>query len=173
MVVLVLVLVWIAVLIPLALRKRDEWEQTSSVSRFHESARRLAQSYPHLAYQAGAKVEETPEQYRARLNLARRERERLRALRFRRRRTLTLLVALVIGSFLFGAIPALRPLWDLGLVGIFSVIGYLAMVVRVAREEAVALERARRLAAAPANAGAVVVPLRPSPAAFVIVEATS
>ncbi|MCU1489372.1 MAG: hypothetical protein JWM85_777 [Acidimicrobiaceae bacterium] len=177
MLVFVLVLVWVAALLPIALKKRSQWQLSTSVSRFHHSSRRLSRSYPHIEGVADAEAVEAV--CRREEQLRRADRERVRARRARRRRVLVVLSATIFGSFLLGAVPSLRPLWDLSLASVLLGAAYCALLVRIARIEADVLARPLRPAVvseAGANTGgpgAIIVPIRPVRPAFVIVEATS
>jgi len=181
MVVLVLVLVWVAALLPIALRKRSEWEITASVSRFRYRTGLLRRAYPRLA--AAASAPESSAQLRARPPVP--GRPKLAERRARRRRVLATLLGATFGTFLLGAIPALRPLWALSLVSLGATAAYVALLAHFARLELEAATRDRKVVpitarrAAPAleatrvaavGHAAVDVPARP---AFVLVEAPS
>ncbi len=171
---LVLVVVWVAALLPIALRKRHEWQLTASVSRFGRSSRRLASTYPAAPPTATVSPAEEPELRRAYAAHRRAEVARVRRLRARRRQTLVRFGVAVAGAFVFGLLPHLHALFDLALLGLFALAGYAALCVRAAREEeyrlAAPVARVRPVVPAP---GGVVVPLRPVRPSFVIVEATS
>ena len=119
----------------------------------------------------GAETREGDPRQEARAERVARARHKLR--QERRRRTLGILVATFVGSLVLGAIPALRPLWDLALVSGLCAVTYVGLLVYFHRMEEMALERERKVVelAALARKGAVV-PIRPRPS-FVIVEATS
>lgn len=171
----VLVIVWLAALVPIALRKRSEWQLSASVTRFGQRRRRLAAGYPGvMAPNLALSAEEEEELRRAHAAQRRAERERIRRLRARRRQTLGRLAAFTSIAFVLGLVPHLHLLLDLSFIGIASLAGYGALCVRAARDEELALAPP---VAAPRpvadSGGGVVVPLRPMRPAFVIVEATS
>ncbi len=183
MVALVLVLIWVVALVPFALRKRAEWALSSSVDRFRDSTGRLRRIYPHLVAVA---TERGDAPWVARPPLAGSyrppSRARLAERRARRRRTLTLLGCATAGTFVLGAIPALRVLWDLSLVALVLGAGYVAALVHFARLEAFAAERARKVVPLQpvganhrpveqyAAAGGQVVAMLPVRPAFVLVD---
>lgn len=168
----VLVVVWVAALVPIALRKRSEWQLSSSVSRFRQSNRRLA-TYPRGATRNALSPEEEYELRRAEAQQRRAEMQRIRRLRARRRQALGRLVVFVVASLLLGMVPHLHVLLDLGLLGVALLAGYGALCVRAAREEEWALTVPVTPRPTADGTGGVVVPIRPSRPAFVIVEATS
>lgn len=172
MVVLVLVVVWMAVLIPVALRKRDEWSFGISLQRFRQRNRALSTTRPRLAAVPAIDDLTDEEQRRARARQLRAERQRIARRRAQRRRVLRTLLLGFAGLLLLGAIPPLRALWDLAVVDVIITACYAALCARAAQDEAQSLVVARGAATIPAGGG-VVVPLRPAAPAFVIVEATS
>lgn len=171
MIVLILVLVWVAALLPIAVRKRSEWELTTSIAQFRQRRRALA---PVTAVDLASQSPDGGpfgKERRARLEKAMKARLRLR--RERRRRTLTVLSASLGGSLVLGAIPGLGALWDLSLVAACCTVGYVALLVYFRRIEELSAERERKVVelAHRTRRGAIV-PMRPRPS-FVIVEATS
>lgn len=193
MVVLILVLVWVAALLPIALKKRSEWELSSSISDFRQRRRRLvrfagatvdagmaedrhlgtarggATSWGPSGGEPAALVDPAVLDARA----ARAARARRRALQARRRRALRGLLGTMAATLVLGAIPALRPLWDVTIAAALCSVAYLGALVWFRRAAELAVERDRKIIelAARVRQGAVV-PLRPRPP-FVIVEATS
>lgn len=170
MVAFVLVIVWIAALVPIALKKRSEWELSSSVLRFRQRTSRLAASYPRSGSTNGLSSEEDEVLRRAQ---RRADRERIRRLRARRRQALGRLAAFVGASFVVGLIPHLHLFFDLALVGILALAGYGALCVRAARDEELMMAPPIVPTRPTGDVGGVVVPIRPVRPAFVIVEATS
>lgn len=173
MIVLVLVLVWVAALLPIALKKRSEWELSSSISQFRYRRRALDRVTPVAAPGATRPGDAAVPGPRRDARGERAARARRQALRQRRRRTLATLAGTFAGSLVLGAIPALRPLWDLALVAGLATAGYVVALVYVHRLEELAAERDRKVVelAARAREGAIV-PIRPRPP-FVIVGGAS
>ncbi|MDA8033197.1 MAG: hypothetical protein M0T71_03350 [Actinomycetota bacterium] len=198
MIVLILVLVWVAALLPIALKKRSEWELSTSISQFRQRRQRLVRYREHgdpgSAGSAGAAgaaggqwggsaARSSPGDGNrwsapapmggADRRAARAARARRRALQARRRRTLGALVATMAATLVLGAVPALRPLWDLTLVATLALVAYVAALVWFRRAALMAVERERNVIELAARARqSAIVPLRPRPP-FVIVEATS
>ena len=180
MIVLVLVLVWMAALLPIALKKRSEWDLSSSITQFRHRRRALDRfapvTNPAAAGPRGVTTTTSPRRDARDARDARGERvarARRQALRQRRRRTLAVLVGTFGGSLVLGAIPALRPLWDLTLVAALATVGYLAALVYVRRLEELAAERDRKVVELAARARqSAIVPVQPRPP-FVIVGAGS
>lgn len=174
MIVLVLVLVWVAALLPIALKKRSEWDLSSSISQFRHRRRALDRFTPVTAPAAAGRPGGTaPATPRRDARSERAARARRQALRQRRRRTLGTLAGTFAGSLVLGAVPALRPLWDLALVVGLATVGYLAALVYFRRLEELAAERDRKVVELAARARqSAIVPVRPRPP-FVIVGATS
>lgn len=188
MIVLILVLVWVAALLPIALKKRSEWELSTSISQFRQRRQRLvrysapaaagATAGPWAGSAAGAppaggdpssRTSTAATERRA----ARAARARRRALQARRRRTLGALVATMAATLVLGAIPALRPLWDLTIIATLTLAAYVGALIWFRRAALLAVERERKVIELAARARqSAVVPLRPRPP-FVIVEATS
>lgn len=176
MIVLILVLVWVAALLPIALKKRSEWELSSSISQFRQRRRALVGFSPSATPAAAGPVPAGPGETTAAQRDPRSEkaaRARLKARTERRRRALTALLGSFFASLVLGAIPALRPLWDLALVAGLCSVGYVGALVYFRRVEELALERKRKVVELTARARqSSVAPIRPRPP-FVIVEATS
>jgi hypothetical protein len=170
-VVVVLVLVWVVALLPIALKKRSEWELSSSISQFRHRRRALDRLAPSAGPAEGAPMNSpAPPHGRRRDQTAR---QRRRALCQRRRRTLTALAATVVGGLVFGTIPALQPLWYVALVAGIALIGYLAALVYVRRLEELAAERDRKVIELAERARrSAIAPVQPRPA-FVIIGAGS
>lgn len=180
MIVLILVLVWAAALLPIALKKRSEWELSSSISQFRQRRRALVGFAPAGAPSAWVPPGDigpgTAGDDATGLRGVRGEnaaRARLKARAERRRRALGALGGTFLASLVFGAIPALRPLWDLALVAGLGTAAYVGALVYFRRVEELALERKRKVVELTARARqSAVAPIRPRPP-FVIVEATS
>jgi hypothetical protein len=180
LVVLLLVVVWLVVLVPIALRKFSEWQVTASVAQFRLRTRamgRACPATPHLDAETLPASEATldPE---AEAHRKRRERERAKLRIARRRRTLLWLAGTLGASFVLGAIPPLRGLWDLSLATFLLATGYVALLVRIQRAaaaEAAATERAEKVVPLrrPADRDAMpggVGTLPPARPAFVLVD---
>ena len=193
MVVLILVLVWVAALLPIALKKRSEWELSSSISQFRHRRRLLVrlfgptpgtsasmsgtsrQATPPWAPEAipDDPVAPSPSATTVDPRAARAAKARRLALQARRRRTLTALLCTLTASLILGAVPALRPLWDLTIVAALCSVAYLAALVWLRRAQELAAERERKVVELTARARqSAIAPIRPRPP-FVIVEATS
>lgn len=150
MVVLILVVVWVVALTPYALRKLGEWQKTAQVDRFRRGLGALrsfaATGDGELpldaeAYQPGShdlRAAGTDGQRRA--GPAKSARLSSQTV-MRRRRTLLWLFSSLVGSFIFGAIPWFRPLWDLSLVVLILTVAYLAALVALQRQAVLAAER--------------------------------
>ena len=189
MIVLILVLVWVAALLPIALKKRSEWELSTSISQFRQRRQRLVRYREHGepgsagaagGQWGGSAARSSPgdgNRWSAPTPMGgadrRAARARRRALQARRRRTLGALVATMAATLVLGAVPALRPLWDLTLVATLALVAYVAALVWFRRAALMAVERERNVIELAARARqSAIVPLRPRPP-FVIVEATS
>lgn len=135
LVVLLLVVVWLVALVPVALRKFSEWRITASVAEFHHRSRAMGRARPVAAGNEGAAARAAERDDPAELDRLRgRERARRRERVARRRRALRYLLVTLTSTFVLGAIPALRALWDLSLITFLMTTGYLALLVRVERE---------------------------------------
>lgn len=135
LVVLLLVVVWLVVLVPVALRKLSERQLSASVDQFRHRARAIGRATP-------VAVPYVDPERRAWERA--RERSRAQRRRERRRRVLTTLLASFGASLVLGAIPALRPLWDLSLVAFLLSTGYVALLVRAERERVISAALAER-----------------------------
>lgn len=186
-IVLVLVLVWVVALVPLALKKRSDWELSSSISQFRQRRRvlvRLTPPPPGAAPSSPGRPATPPAGGAAgpRRDAGRdaAARARRQALQARRRRALGTLAGTFAGSLVLGAVPALRPLWDLALVSGLCTVAYLGALVYVRRLQEVARAQERSVVEVAARTRqAPVVPLHPTvvplrrPPPFVIVQAGS
>lgn len=178
MVVLLLVVVWLVALVPVALRRFSEWQLTASLHHFQDSAGAMRRARPVTSGVGPSR----PVAVNPALEAARRARERARsaALMARRRRVLVVLVSVLAGSLVLGALPSLSALWDLSLVAFAATSGYVAILVRVhregvaraaaseRREKVVSIHSSRRSAAAGALEAPS--PLPPARPAFVLVD---
>jgi hypothetical protein len=72
-------------------------------------------------------------------------RAQLRERQMRRRRVLAGLLVVVVGSLAFGAVPAFRVLWLASLSMALVTVAYMALLVSIARSEALELERLRKI----------------------------
>lgn len=155
MVVAVLIVVWVVALTPYALRKLGEWQVSSELDRFRRGLGALRQFAPEEDCRPGATPVPTGERGSPRrvgiaghdgaAAASRAGRERSAQLVMRRRRTLAWLACSLVGSFLFGAIPWFRPLWDLSLVVLILGVAYLAALVYVQRQAVLAAEREAKI----------------------------
>lgn len=185
MLIAVLVVIWVAALAPMAFRRYRDRRASTSVDRFNYRTWLFRRTYPAIAssgaFDSASRQIATEAQIRA-------ERVRIRRRRERRRRVLLSMVGGILATLVFGAIPALRVLWDMSLVLVLATAGFLALAATAARDEALTLERMRKVVplatqatgdseSAPRLAVAgpqsvSIVPLVPRPA-FRLVEAPS
>jgi len=182
-IVVILLLVWVVALLPLALRKLSEWQLSSSVSEFDHRTRLLRRTYPAMAARAaaGGGVDGTveaaalPDGTRRAASARRAARERARQRLARRRRALAILAGTALGTFVLGAIPALRVLWDLTVVDLLLTGGYVALLVHFRRLETTAGDDCDANVPLRVVEGgrqpATITPLPPARPAFVILEA--
>ncbi len=155
MVVLVLVLIWMVVTLPIAVRKLSELQFVSSVARFQRQTEMFERAHASFVG-AGRRPPGSPSRARvlddAELVVLREVRARIEAQRVRRRETLLLLGSGIFSTFLIGAVPLLRAFWVVAVL-LATVTGvYLALLVRCAAAEAGAAERARKVVAISVNA---------------------
>jgi len=136
-IVLVLVVIWIVALAPFVLRKLSEHQLATSVTQF----RRLTGMFGRA--RAGVERAVAPLQQQAlsaeeerRLH---RQRARLRAQR--RRRVFTWLLGFGGFALVFGAIPALRTLWDLAIVDVLLIAAYIGSLAYFTHLEMAERER--------------------------------
>lgn len=155
MIIAVLVVIWIVALTPAVVRRLSDRYANGSVERFHYRTWLAQRAYP--AFGASPSVAPIPIHRGRRIDpemQLRLERLRIRRRRERRRRVLVAFAGTILGSFVLGAIPPLRALWDLSLVSFLFGSGYVVALTSIARNEALSLERLR-LATAPAPTGPV------------------
>ncbi len=153
MVVLVLVVVWVLALTPYALRKLGEWQVSSELNRFRRGLGALGQFAPDqpddaeglaatvAGFNDGWHARQPPAVGPARSPLRRPSSE----LVMRRRRTLAWLLGSLVGSFLVGAIPWFRPLWDLSVFVLVLTLGYLGALAYLQYHARLAAERAAKV----------------------------
>lgn len=148
MVVLLLVVVWLVALVPVALRKFSEWQVTASVAEFRYRTRAMGRACPAAGPVGMPDVRSArpvppvdPDELE---RLRRHQRARAAQQMARRRRALSVLTSVLGATFVLGAIPALRVLWDLSLVAFLLTTGYLALLVRFQRGRAVAAATSER-----------------------------
>jgi len=142
----VLVLIWVVALAPIAYRRYAERQASSSVDRFRQRLTKVRRAYPAVGM--------TEMDFAARPRVDRRvdlqaqiakSKARLHERRMRRRRVLAGLLVVVVGSLAVGAVPALRVLWLVSFaVGLLTA-AYVALLVSIARSEALELERLRKI----------------------------
>jgi hypothetical protein len=142
----VLVLIWVVALAPIAYRRYAERQASTSVDRFRQRLRKVRHAYPAVG------MTEMDFGHRPRVNrrLAMqaqiaRSRARLHERRMRRRRVLAGLLVVVVGTLVLGAVPALRVLWLVSLAVGLVTVGFMALLVSIARSEALELERMRKI----------------------------
>ena len=153
MVLLILAVIWAAVLIPPALRRRAEGRPADTITAFHHQLAVLRRAGPHTARaghwmlrDAGTSQPRSSQRHvalvapvapvvprRAAANLAwsapRRPSARSQARRRRRDILFSLLVAAGT-TLVLGALPALRVLWMVHVVVDLLLIGYVSLLVR-------------------------------------------
>jgi hypothetical protein len=141
MVLLVLVLIWLVVTLPIAVRKFSEFQLMSSVARFQHQTEMLGRT--HVKF-VGAGVRAPGSPPRAPV---REIRARIEVQRTRRRETLLLLGSGICSTLLIGEVPELRAFWVVAVL-LATITGvYLALLVRCAAAESAAAERARKVVA--------------------------
>jgi hypothetical protein len=142
----VLVLIWVVALTPIAYRRYAERQASTSVDRFRQRLSKVRRAYPAVGM--------TEMDFAARPRVDRRlalqaqiakSRARLRERRMRRRRVLAGLLVAVVGSLVLGAVPVLRVLWFVSLSMALVTAAYMALLVSIARSEALELERLRKI----------------------------
>lgn len=152
MVVLVLVLIWLVVVLPIAVRKLSEFQLVSSVARFHHQTEllgRVHENFVGSARGSQSRRAEAPPLDEAQLAAVRAVQARIDERRSRRREALLLLGSGILSTLLIGAVPSLRAFWVVAVL-LATVTGvYLAMLVRCAAAEALAAERARKIVMMP------------------------
>jgi hypothetical protein len=143
---MVLVLIWVVALAPIAYRRYAERQASTSVDRFRQRLSKVRHAYPAVGM--------TEMDFAARPRVGRRlamqaqiarSRARLHERRMRRRRVLAGLIVVVLGSLALGAVPAHRVLWFVSLAVALLAIAYMALLVSIARNEALELERLRKI----------------------------
>ncbi len=150
MVVLVLVLIWLVVTLPIAVRKLSEFQLVSSVARFRHQTEMLERTHVKFVG-AGVRAPGSPPRApvldESQLTALREIRARIEAQRTRRRETLLLLGSGICSTLLVGEVPELRAFWVVAVL-LATVTGvYLALLVRCAAAESAAAERARKVVA--------------------------
>ncbi len=155
MVVLVLVLIWLVVVLPIAVRKLSEFQLVSSVARFHHQTELLGRVHENFVGSArGSQGRRggAPPLDEAQLAAVRAVQARIDERRSRRREALLLLGSGILSTLLIGAVPSLRAFWVVAVL-LATVTGvYLAMLVRCAAAEALAAESARKIVMMPVTA---------------------
>lgn len=187
MLIAVLVVIWVAALAPMAFRRYLDRRASTSVDRFSYRTWLFRRNYPSLSQTTAAEPERVARRVVSDGQL-RAERLRVRRRRERRRRVLLGLGGAFVATLVFGAIPPLRVFWDLSVVLALLVAGFLVLAASATRNEALTLERLRKVVpiqtepapiSEPTQRVAVsgrhhvgVVPMMPRPA-FRLVEAPS
>jgi hypothetical protein len=148
MVVFVLVLIWLVVILPIAVRKFSEYQLVSSVARFRHRTELLERAHANFVG-LNARLSVPPAKARvlndAQVTLERAVRARIDARRTRRRETLLLLGSGICSTLLIGAVPSLRGFWVVAVL-LATITGvYLTLLIRCAATEALAAERARNI----------------------------
>lgn len=146
MLLVVLVLIWVVALAPIAYRRYAERQASTSVDRFRQRLRKVRRAYPavgmtEMDFGARPRVDR---RLAMQAQIAR-SRARLHERRMRRRRVLAGLLVVVVGSLVLGAVPALRVLWFVSLAVGMVTAAYIALLVSIARSEALELERMRKI----------------------------
>jgi hypothetical protein len=140
MIVLVLVVIWLCALAPFVLRRLSEHQLTASISQFRHltgmfGGRQPSNSWSDEGWVPARPLERSADEAR------RASRQRARVRRLRRRRALTGLIGCGAFTLVFGAIPALRALWDLTVVDLLLTVGYLYLLARCTKLESFEAER--------------------------------
>jgi hypothetical protein len=143
---MVLVLIWVVALAPIAYRRYAERQASTSVDRFRQRLTKVRRAYPAV----GMTEMEFADRPRSDRRLAMRaqiarSRARLHERRMRRRRVLAGLLVVIVGSLVLGAVPALRVLWLVSLALVLVAAAYVALLVSIARSEALEMERLRKI----------------------------
>jgi hypothetical protein len=154
LVLLILAVIWAAVLIPPALRKRAEGRPADSITSFHHQLAVLRRTGPRAGRHAAWPPAESPSpRYVApvaapvrpvstvawaagRSTLARRD------IRRRRRDILMALLVAAGVTLVLGAVPSLRGLWLVHMVVDLLLVGYVSLLVR---QRNLATERALKV----------------------------
>ncbi|MGD0219763.1 MAG: hypothetical protein ABSC73_04780, partial [Acidimicrobiales bacterium] len=114
MIVLILVLVWLVVVLPIAVRRLSEFQLVSSVARFRHQTELLERAHADF-FGANTRLPTPRGKMRAldddQVAIARAVQARLEARRTRRRETLLLLGSGICSTLLVGAVPSLRAFW--------------------------------------------------------------
>jgi hypothetical protein len=142
----VLVLIWVVALAPVAYRRYAERQASTSVDRFRQRLTKVRHAYPavgmtEMDFGHRPRVDR---RFAMQAQIAR-SRARLQERRMRRRRVLAGLLVVVVGSLALGAVPELRVLWLVGLAVAVITAAYMALLVSIARNEALELERLRKI----------------------------
>jgi hypothetical protein len=142
----VLVLIWVVALAPIAYRRYAERQASTSVDRFRQRLRKVRHAYPavgmtEMDFGARPRVDR---RLAMQAQIAR-SRSRLHERRMRRRRVLAGLLLVVLGSLVLGALPVLRVLWLVSLAVMLVTAAYMALLVSIGRNEALELERMRKI----------------------------
>jgi hypothetical protein len=150
MVVLILVLVWLVVILPIAVRRLSEFQLVSSVARFRHQTELLERAHADF-FEASTRLPTPRGKTRAldddQAAIARAVQARLEARRARRRETLLLLGSGICSTLLVGAVPSLRAFWVVAVL-LAAVTGvYLALLARCAATDALTVERACKVVA--------------------------
>ena len=148
MVVLVLVLVWLVVILPIAVRKFSEYRLVSSVARFRHQTELLGRAHANFT-SLNARLPSSEKEARvvneAQASALRAVQTRIEARRTRRRETLLLLGSGICSTLLVGAVPSLRAFWVVAVLLAMVTGVYLALLVRCAAAEAMTAERALKI----------------------------
>jgi hypothetical protein len=138
MIFLVLIVIWMAALTPFALRRLSERQVSASLSQFRHLTGMLGRPSgdPSASPSPSRPVER---------ELTDRERRAQKARHRRRQQCRRRALAGLIGTFgftlVFGAIPALRALWDLTILDVIATAAYIGMLAYVTRLETFEAER--------------------------------
>ncbi len=154
-IILILVLVWIAALTPMILRKMAERETVVSVDRFHDSLRVLRLAHPRLvaaSQQAGTYAGPIGPVSRVAMSGPAEVPRPVASKRAvpapapvtsqRRRRVLAYLGGALFVTVVLGSVPSLRVAWDVSLMMLALAAVYIGLLVYLHR---LALERSRKV----------------------------
>lgn len=160
MILVVLALVWVVALTPTVLRRLAQRDSSYSVARFHHSLRAMRRATPGSVTprSSGFQVA-NPRAVEARTKTASEalaapsyDPERGARIRQsagpsgptarRRRHVLGVLVTAFLGTLLLGSVPGLAFFWDISLIAVVSIAGYVGLLIYFRR---VVLERSRKV----------------------------
>jgi Flp pilus assembly protein TadB len=142
----VLVLIWVVALAPIAYRRYVDRQANTSVDRFRQRVLKVRRAYPAVVMtDRDLGPQSRVEQRRSIQAEISRARARLQQRRERRRRVLITMVGVIVASAALGAVPALHMLWIVSVIALACAAGYVVLLVQIARNESLELERLRKI----------------------------